>query len=1056
MSTIAQLVVSLEANTAKFSTDIRAAAATTETAMRQMSSAASVVKAGLLGLAGAFSVGNIVSWAKETIASAAALDDLADSTGSSVANLSKLANQAKISGVEFDTLKTLLLRMTAGMAGVEETGSKTGRALAALGISAKDPAEALQLVAERLNQYQDGANKAALARDLFGKGGPAFLAMLKDMANTHGVVATVTKEQAAEAEKLEQAMRRLSVEAMFFKDLLLSQVVPALNDWITGIRAARAEGLGWIDSLTVGTTYADRIVPSIERFSAQIRQLNEDLVNASKNAPHFVPGIQREIDVATKSLSVLIKMRDDAIMRNVAKMGFTGDARDLKAAQKPALDYTGAQDAKEQIDKVAQALEAMVKSQQTALASEMKLTEVDKLYIALANMKLGTLTGEKLAMVQQLTLLAQQRDATKATADALKAEADAAQANNAEWVKRAEEIFKAAGAENMQIVAATDLVAQMEEENRLMMLSDAEREREIALRKLQATGIDQTSEAYANLLARMDQAVAAGGAMRQQIDLWGKIDQAAHDAFTHIFEGGKSVLDRLLGSLKQIALELAYMAAKRWVLNIAVGATGIGGAGGAAASGLGGGGGGLGGLGNLLGGAGGLSGTLAGFADTIGLTEGMGNAALNLGFSGEAATWIAANAVPIIGTIIAVGGTLIYNWIKSKEGGPKTGGFATSGTVGALSGYVDSSGRWATPNDLDKQVKDSLDANMKAYEQFAKALGMKSTAGFAQGYSMDPQGKAGAILHTGAYVNGKSVYDVALGDIGRDSQAIADRIALENKRALIAALKASDLPGVLSKLFTNIVPETITTELADSLLTFAVAYSNLYDVFNANPMDDALEMIADAARGAQAALEKQGEALLDLLDTYDGTGEATTALAAATKGYYANVVALIAQMEQLKTTIRDMFAGSIKQYTFAKLDTAGKYDYLKDEAAALTAQLATTTDAAMIDRLTKQIDADMREAFGLLSPEQQAAQADAFIMGAREVNEIAQQQLTAAQEKAQTAMDAILTAIKTAIDAAAEKFSAAAAEVSAGGQDIQDAADTLASAAGMRSPVVTG
>jgi lambda family phage tail tape measure protein len=452
--------------------------------------------------------------------------------------------------------------------------------------------------------------------------------------------------------------------------------------------------------------------------------------------------------------------------------------------------------------------------------------------------------------------------------------------------------------------------------------------------------------------------------------------------------------------------------------------------------------------GGILGGLGSIVGSLFGGG---GSGFGMGDRGLGTtDIASSIGSLVAANAVPIVGTVLAVGGGLILNWLNSKGGGPKTGGFATSGSIGTLGGYTDSSGRFVTPTDADAQLKTYTDATLKSFNDFAKQFGIKALAGFAQGFTSDPQGKAGNILHTQAFVNGKSVYDVALGDLGRDAKVLSDRIALENKRALIAALQNSDLPGVLSTLFQKVIPTTIDANAADSLLQFATAYQSLYDTFNADPMADALKATENAARGAQAALEDQGTALTKLLDVYDGTGQATADLTKATQDYYGNVVAMIAQMKQLGQAIDDMFAQSIKTYTFAKLDKSGQYGYLQQEAAALTQQLSTTTDATMIDKLTKQIDADMREAFGLLDPSAQKQNADAFIKGAQQVDAIAQKQLEAAEKKTEDNMNKILTAVKTAIDSAALNLSGSAA-------DLSNAAVDLSNASGdVHAAVITG
>jgi hypothetical protein len=998
---------------------------------RSLTGLASVAQSAFAALGVVLSVAGLVEFTKSTVDAAAHLNELSKATGSSVENLSRIANQARVAGVDVETMSALLYRMSAAMSGVGQGGKVAQDALKALSVTAQDPAEALQQVAVALDRYADGSNKAALTQAILRRSGYEVNAMLHDMATNTDVVATVTTQQAEESERLERQIRLIGVEMTTLKTIILSDLVPALETGIAAFIKARQEGLGFFDSFIVAGTYADRIGPSIDATTKKIGELQDKIKSNPQNwYDAGVASWTKQLSDAEKELRVLISMRDSAIMRSVASMGFTGDARDLKLQQKPIAPSLASGDTTG-IDKVQQALDAEQKSMQNALETEQKWTEVDKLFNKFSGDTLATLTARQKVEFDSILNMAKRIDLDKAHEESMKAEAEAAK-KLTEWtMKEIEEDDKLATAKQKLIEDRIKIVEDLEFEVKAMTMSNAEREKATLLMQLESKGLEKNSALYQDYAQRINDAVDTKQALQQQIDFWGKIDDAAHDAFTHIYEGSKSVFDRIKESMRSLFLELAYWMAKKWVLNIVAGGAGsTASLASAASSNMG---------GSFLGGTGGLGGLLGGLADSSGLTAGMGNLGLGLGFSPETATWMAANAVPIVGTILAVGGGLILNWLNSKKGGPKQAGDYTTG--GAAYSFFPGEDT-AQGN---AQVKALIDANDKAYSTLIKAFGGKGSAIFRQGFDTDPQGTASNRLVTMAFVAGKQVYQSVLDNLGKDTQALADAMALENKRALIAALKGSDLPGTLSKLFASIAPETLTSDLADNLLTFSQAYLNLYNVFNANPMDDALKAVADAATGAQGALSRQGQALLDLLATYDSTGAATTDLATATQAYYTNVVTLIAQLEQLKTTIKDMFASSIKTYTFAGLDKAGQYNYLRDEAAALQKQLASTTDAATIDRLAKQIDQDMRDAFGMLSPEQQAAQAGEFIKGANTVNDLAQKQIIAAQKAAQDQSDAILTAIKTAIDNAASNLSGAAA-------DLSGAADDLSGAAGSQQP----
>lgn len=338
-NTLGQLIVKLSLDATEFVTGMtRSEAAAQRLARnvdRQLSGLATLAKSGFLIAGGAAAL-----MAKQIVSDAAALDDLADSTGSSVESLSKLANQAKISGRDFQTLQSLVLRLSAGLNGVEDEGTSTARALAALGVTARDPVEALNQVALSLNKYADGTAKAALARDIFGKQGPAFLATLKDIAETQNVAATVTAEQAAKAEELEKAIRRLGVEGTTFKDLVLDGIVPALLRYIEETKEGIRITGGFVSAIaTLGTTnpFAS-IGEQLADTNAKIRALTEngDMQSKWANALGVGDSVMRRLQQRKEFLQF---QERQAALAGAAALGFTGDARDLKLAQKPQLKY---------------------------------------------------------------------------------------------------------------------------------------------------------------------------------------------------------------------------------------------------------------------------------------------------------------------------------------------------------------------------------------------------------------------------------------------------------------------------------------------------------------------------------------------------------------------------------------------------------------------------------------------------------------------------------------------------------------------------------------------
>jgi prophage DNA circulation protein len=282
-SSLGNLVISLIAETAQYTAALGKAADQAEKTASRISSSFDSAKNAIGALAGAFAVDKVFEWSKGVVEAAENLNNLSAATGSSVESLSKLANQAKIAGTDFGTLQGFLFKLDKGMAESSESTSDAKRALAALGVTAKDPAEALQQVIDKMATYNGGIGKAALATALFGKSGQEFLATLDNMSKLGDVNATVTAKQAEEAEKLAMQIRRLTVEGGYLKQALLSDVVPALNEVIGAFRTARTEGLSFWQALSVATEDKSNIDDAVTHAIAQVDKWQKIVSDEKKN-----------------------------------------------------------------------------------------------------------------------------------------------------------------------------------------------------------------------------------------------------------------------------------------------------------------------------------------------------------------------------------------------------------------------------------------------------------------------------------------------------------------------------------------------------------------------------------------------------------------------------------------------------------------------------------------------------------------------------------------------------------------------------------------------------
>jgi hypothetical protein len=89
---------------------------------------------------------------------------------------------------------------------------------------------------------------------------------------------------------------------------------------------------------------------------------------------------------------------------------------------------------------------------------------------------------------------------------------------------------------------------------------------------------------------------------------------------------------------------------------------------------------------------------------------------------------------------------------------------------------------------------------------------------------------------------------------------------------------------------------------------------------------------------------------------------------------------LLSQIQDVRTSLGDLFGNTIRNFKLAGMDNQGKFNFYQQDAAALQAQALASSDPATIRALADKINADMQAAFNLLSPEEQAGAAgQAFI-----------------------------------------------------------------------------
>ena len=175
-------------------------------------------------------IADTISWATET-------KRAAERIGTTVENFSGLAKVAKASGIEIETLESVMSKLALRLAGADEESKGAGHALAAIGIEASklrelDPAQQLQQIAVALSGYADGQGKVALIQDALGKGAQNLLPMFQDLASAQTLQGKLTTEQATAAEALQKSWNKINNEGGAWAKSIALELIPTLASLI--------------------------------------------------------------------------------------------------------------------------------------------------------------------------------------------------------------------------------------------------------------------------------------------------------------------------------------------------------------------------------------------------------------------------------------------------------------------------------------------------------------------------------------------------------------------------------------------------------------------------------------------------------------------------------------------------------------------------------------------------------------------------------------------------------------------------------------------------------
>lgn len=236
MTTLAGAIeIQMLADLARLKKDMDAAKGMVGDATREMQRYADLVKGALGGIAAGLTLGAFKQMVTDSIDAAEALHDLAIQTGVTVEGLSAMAEVGRTTGTSAEAIGAAINKMGKNLAVANEESKGAAQAIKALGLDFNtfrqlQGDQQLLALAQAMGKFEDGTGKSAVAMTLLGREGARLLPFMKDLAGAGELVATVTTEQAAMADRYNDSVEGTRARVDALKREMAMGLLPTLID----------------------------------------------------------------------------------------------------------------------------------------------------------------------------------------------------------------------------------------------------------------------------------------------------------------------------------------------------------------------------------------------------------------------------------------------------------------------------------------------------------------------------------------------------------------------------------------------------------------------------------------------------------------------------------------------------------------------------------------------------------------------------------------------------------------------------------------------------------
>lgn len=319
----------------------KAAFDSAKASVRSLTEGAVGLQSAFAGIAGAAIVVDQLNKVRAAIDRLDAIDDLSEKYGVAASKLAGYTYASEVAGTSTEAFAAGLNKLSKNLAAAAGGGAEQAAAFKAIGVAVKDSNgqlrdadEVLLDVADKFASYQDGAGKAALAQQIFGKSGAELIPILnKGRAGIQELVGEAQRlglvmgdDAYKAAGDLNDNLKKLELASQALSTRIAAELVPGLAKWTEGVVKSlekgtllealfnRMRGNAELDPLAFDRKAAQDASRAVENVVTRITQLQEVLKrDADAGVPVANPAV---LDALKRAQEEYVKLSAAAAAAN--------------------------------------------------------------------------------------------------------------------------------------------------------------------------------------------------------------------------------------------------------------------------------------------------------------------------------------------------------------------------------------------------------------------------------------------------------------------------------------------------------------------------------------------------------------------------------------------------------------------------------------------------------------------------------------------------------------------------------------------------------------------